>query len=79
MSGQRTGRADSGIAPLLKKYYHQNYSFSSYPPTLEMTPPPPPSLPPRRSVFLGVDVGTGSARAGLSSFSFSSDFDTLCE
>lgn len=40
-------------------YHNQRHRFSA----IEMTAAAPPP-PPRGSIFLGVDVGTGSARAG---------------
>ncbi|CAA2938316.1 FGGY carbohydrate kinase domain-containing [Olea europaea subsp. europaea] len=65
MSGSQLRKARSDQNPLhepLRRRYNQyNSRLSS---SVEMSIPPPPP-PPRRSVFLGVDVGTGSARAGL--------------
>ncbi|XP_027071012.2 uncharacterized protein [Coffea arabica] len=65
MSGPRHSYSDT--TPLLKQHHHDDdhhhhhHRFSSHPAAIEMTTPPPP----RRTVYLGVDVGTGSARAGL--------------
>ena len=65
MSGPRHSYSDT--TPLLKQHHHDDdhhhhHRFSSHPAAIEMTTPPPP----RRTVYLGVDVGTGSARAGTS-------------
>lgn len=78
MSGKRRGWSDA--TPLLGQQQpsqNRSYSFpkrSSAPlsVSLEMASKALSSSPscPLRSVFLGVDVGTGSARAGLSTFGF---------
>ncbi|KAL6292668.1 hypothetical protein ACE6H2_000810 [Prunus campanulata] len=64
MSGKRRGWSDS--APLLAQQHSQQKSQHPYQPrsvSLEMTTSTVPAT--ARSVFLGIDVGTGSARAGL--------------
>ncbi|KAL2502294.1 FGGY family of carbohydrate kinase [Forsythia ovata] len=48
----------------LQRRHQQIQHHSRLSSSVEMSTPPPPP-PPLRSVFLGVDVGTGSARAGL--------------
>ncbi|CAB4292925.1 unnamed protein product [Prunus armeniaca] len=64
MSGKRRGWSDS--APLLAQQHSLQKSQHPYQPrsvSLEMTTSAVPAT--ARSVFLGIDVGTGSARAGL--------------
>lgn len=61
MSGP--GRSHPDATPPLVHHHHYHRRFSSHPAAVEMTTAPPP-VQPRRSVYLGVDVGTGSARAG---------------
>ncbi|XAR66667.1 Ribulokinase [Bertholletia excelsa] len=68
MTGGR--RSWSDTTPLLRPQ-KQNSNWPPFPSTfisVEMataTAPAPAPAPPRHAVFLGVDVGTGSARAGL--------------
>ena len=63
MSGNKRGWSDT--IPLLPKS-SQTLSVASSLSSLEMTSSAGAGAgDPRRTVFLGVDVGTGSARAGL--------------
>ncbi|XP_038698412.1 FGGY carbohydrate kinase domain-containing protein isoform X2 [Tripterygium wilfordii] len=71
MSGKRTGWSDT--APLLRQHQQQHHisisntrrSSRSSPLFVEMSGTTTTATVPLRSIFLGVDVGTGSARAGL--------------
>ncbi|KAE8056781.1 hypothetical protein FH972_013520 [Carpinus fangiana] len=63
MSGKRRGWSDT--TPLLPQPHHRSPASSFLEMAASASPDTASDSAPLRSVFLGVDVGTGSARAGL--------------
>ncbi|XP_059459981.1 uncharacterized protein LOC132189317 [Corylus avellana] len=63
MSGKRRGWSDT--TPLLPQPHHPSPAYSFLEMAASASPDAASDSAPLRSVFLGVDVGTGSARAGL--------------